>query len=274
MRYRILCLLLLIVILLLADKSYETWTRPMELTPENMTPGKPMAKTDLVQATKTPPSPLSVEPVVLISEKNMFHPERRDFPIPMTVPGGELAKETKKPPLRPQIILYGVTVAEHYQSAIIAHTGRPLQKGEREAMTIKIGDRIGDYRLARILPDRIVMQGAEDSFEVLIDDPKTPRRRSHVKTENRPATITGLVPSPAPGPVSADPPKPIPPREPSRETVSPPPPAMPRPAPMVSPSPQPPLPSSSAPRRELRPVYPSGISPRPETPRSPEERGP
>jgi hypothetical protein len=115
-----------------------------------------------------------------ISEKNIFNPERKDFPAPAGL----------KPVARPQIILYGVTITGDYQAATIINPGRQLHKGERETVTLRIGEQIGGYKLAKIASDRILMEGTEDSFEVLLYDSKSAKRRSDVKTDNRQAVVT------------------------------------------------------------------------------------
>lgn len=79
-------------------------------------------------------------------------------------------------------------------------------------MTLKAGDRIGEYKLAKILSDRITLEAEEDTFEVLLYDPGVPKRRSDVRTESKPATITSTMPGSAP--TSAGVPPPIPPKEP------------------------------------------------------------
>ena len=45
-------------------------------------------------------------------------------------------------------------------------------------MTVKLGDQIGEFKLAKILPDRITMEAAGDSFEVLLYDPRTPKTKN------------------------------------------------------------------------------------------------
>ncbi len=73
------------------------------------------------------------------------------------------------------MILYGVVVGDDYQSASVSSPGRSLRKGERETMILKMGDRIGGYKLAKIAADRITMEAAGDSFEVLLYDRKNQR---------------------------------------------------------------------------------------------------
>ncbi|MCX8012047.1 MAG: hypothetical protein N3A64_02685, partial [Desulfobacterota bacterium] len=55
-------------------------------------------------------------PLQPIAGKNIFSPERKDFPFP-TLPSD--AKTLQKPKVRPQITLYGTTLAGDYQSASI-----------------------------------------------------------------------------------------------------------------------------------------------------------
>ena len=44
-------------------------------------------------------------------------------------------------------------------------------------MNLKIGDRVGEYKLVKILPDRIALEAMEDTFEVLLSDPNKPKQR-------------------------------------------------------------------------------------------------
>lgn len=248
MRYKILCFLIFIIILLLGLKSYETWNQPFEIIPEKGVVKKAETKPEMSQITGNPKNLPPLESIILISEKNIFNPERKDFPIPIFPPGGE---PPKKPVARPQVILYGLTIAEDYQSATIANPGRPIKKGEKEMMTLKVGGQVGEYRLAKILPDRIMLEAAEDSFEVLLYDPKMPKKRIDVKTEVKPATVTTISPIP-PLPQITEAPKPTTPREPTLERVAPP-----QPPPMTPPIIPP------APRRGGSPFYPpSGVQPR------------
>jgi hypothetical protein len=253
LRYGVLCLLLFFVVIILFLKNYETWTRPIEVVPEKEATKKSGTKIEGSPSILGQKEPSAVEAYILIAEKNIFTPERKDFSI-IRPPGAELAK---KPLVRPKIILYGVTFAGDYQSASIINQGRPLQKGEREIMTLKVGDRIGEYQLAKILPDRIMMEAPEDTFEVLLYDPKMPKKRVYTKTEAKPTTTTSTLPASTPTPVEA--PKPMPPRE----IVG---------RPGEPPTPSPPLPSPSSPIPSPRPrsrITPMGPSPSPPM----EERG-
>jgi hypothetical protein len=195
-KYGLLSFFILGLILLLIFKNYEIWTQPIEWVPEKnigmRPPSKPESKPEVLSTFGTQKNPTSVKSYISIAEKNVFSPERKDFPIPMG--------NGKRQLVRPQIILYGVTIAGDYQVASVANPGRPLQKGERETFTVRKGERIGEYKLVKILSDRVTLEAEGDTFEVLLYDSKMPKRRMDVKTDGRPATVTSTQPIPA-GPV-------------------------------------------------------------------------
>jgi hypothetical protein len=227
-KYGFLSFLALGVLLLLILKNYEVWTRPIELVPEKNAGKRSQSgaqtKPEVLSVGGAQKEPGSIKSYISIAAKNIFSPERKDFPTPI----GNGRKEL----VRPQIVLYGVTIIGDYRAASVANPGRPLQKGERETFTVRAGERIGDYKLAKILSDRITLEAQGDSFEVLLYDPKTPKRRTDVKTERRPATVTSTQPLPGSPPLGATAPAgtpmPIPPAAQGRLTT-------PMPAP-VSPS--------------------------------------
>ena len=94
-------------------------------------------------------------------------------------------------------------IAGEYRSASVSQLGRVLQKGERETMTVRIGDQIGGYKLTKILADRIGLEAPEDNFEVFLYDARVPKKRTYAKTENKPATVTSTLPAAAPTPAGA-----------------------------------------------------------------------
>ena len=258
-KYITLNLLILFVVLMVAVENYDTWTQPSELLPENQeTIKESPPKAEHPPAVGTNKDLTSLRSFIVISEKNIFSPERKDFPI--------LTVEKSNPMTRPQVILYGVTIAGDFQAASLVNPGRPLKKGERETITVKIGEKIGEYKLAKIQPDRITMESNGDSFEVLLYDSRNPKKRIDVKTEFKPPTVTSTQPAPAPttSPVpqaapsataSAPPPASVEkPKEPPQQQVVPP-----------TPAPTPQRIPSRWERSQLRrggiPVYPPTIPP-------------
>ena len=212
-KYGFVCFLALSVVLLLIVKNYETWTQPIEWGPEKNVGKRPQSKPEDLPSLGTQKNPLSAKSYISISEKNLFSPERKDFQTP--------AGNGKKQLVRPQILLYGVTIAGNYQAASVASPGRPLHKGERETFTVRKGERIGEYKLVKISSDRITLEAEGDTFEVLLYDQSMAKRRTNIRTESKPTTITSTQPGPptsvpgAPVPTPSAPstvvPKPAPP---------------------------------------------------------------
>jgi hypothetical protein len=191
LKYGALCFVLFLAVLFLAVKSYEVLTSPLELTPVKEVTKKSETRTGNSPATGVTKDPAPIASYNLIAQRNIFNPERKDFPV--TGSG-----TSTKPVARPQVVLYGVTIAGDYQSASVVNPGRPLKKGEREQMTIRPGERIGEYKLAKVSSDRIMLEAGEDSFEVLLYDPKMSKKRVDIKTESKPATITSAQASSTP----------------------------------------------------------------------------
>jgi len=253
-KYGFLCLLVLGLVLLLIFKNYEIWTQPIEWVPEKNTvkrsQSKPESKAEVPLTFGSQKNPTSAKSYISIAEKNVFSPERKDFPVPMG--------NGKRQLVRPQIILYGVTISGDYRAASVANPGRPLQKGERETFTVRKGERIGEYKLVKISSDRVTLEAEGDTFEVLLYDQSMAKRRTNIRTESKPATITSTqpVPStpvpgvavPAPATTSTVAPRPTPPVGPGQERLT-------TPAPSVPGSPTPASPGF--PRR--RPYYPPSV---------------
>jgi hypothetical protein len=223
-KYGFLCFLALCVVLLLILKNYETWTQPIEWGPEKVgkrPQGKPEDTPGDLPSLGAQKNPPSAKSYISISEKNLFSPERKDFPTPVG--------NGRKQLVRPQILLYGVTISRNYQAASVASPGRPLHKGERETFTVKIGERIGEYKLVKISSDRITLETEGDTFEVLLYDQSMAKKRADIRTETKPATITSTQPGPstsvpgAPAPTRPVPstvaPRPAPPAGTVRERV-------------------------------------------------------
>jgi hypothetical protein len=102
-------LLVLTIILLIIPKTYRAWTKTINVTIGKEAAEKPVTKIEIPQIPREKKEPSINSSNPIISEKNIFSPERKDFPA-QPGPGG------KKFVARPQIILYGITIAGDYQS--------------------------------------------------------------------------------------------------------------------------------------------------------------
>jgi len=193
-KYKVLNFILLAVVLSTAFMNYETWShsngsgkgvaqRP-EVRLENQNKTAALAVKEKSE---------SLQSFRMIAEKNIFNPERIEFPPPAL-----FSAEQPKPVVRPQVILSGVIISDDYQAASVSSPGRPLRKGEREAMTLHLGSKIGEYKLAKIAADRITLEAGGDSFEVLLYDPRNPKKRVEVKTaEVKASGAKSIQPAPA-----------------------------------------------------------------------------
>lgn len=115
-------------------------------------------------------------------------------------------------------------------------------------MTLKIGDRVGEYKMTKILPDRITLEADQDRFEVLLFDPRSPKKRTEIRMT--------VAPPPSKGPLAGSPPRPSspPPLLPPPASATPLPPGqLPRPGdPAQRVEPQTPRPAPSSPVPEPR----------------------
>jgi hypothetical protein len=181
---------LVVLVIFLASKDYEEWTQTKVGGAEGI-----VSKAKAGAAPAPAPSNnevLDPKRYKSISEKNLFSPDRKEFPVPLG-PG-----EAKKPLARPNVTLYGIVISDELSSAVISNLGRRTEKNERDTISVKIGDKVGEYRVAKILGDRINLEAEGDSFDVLLYDPSRPKSRPVV------------APPPAkPSPTPATPPRPF-----------------------------------------------------------------
>jgi hypothetical protein len=201
MKHGPLCIGLSLIVLLFSITSYETGAHSAEIAPYIGGVKESERKIENQPAPEVSKEPTTPKDHISIAERNIFNPERKDFPIAASGPGGGM-----RPLIRPSIILYGITIFGNSRFATITQPGRPLKKGERESMTLKLGEKIGEYRLAKIFPDRITLETEGDSFEVLLHDSSAPKRRSDTRTESKPTPLTAALPTPTPpsaGPASS-----------------------------------------------------------------------
>ena len=189
-------ILLFFLLLLLIFKNIEIWTPP-QLTIKKEEGKKMEVQAEPFPALTVLQKPSPRESILGIAEKNIFHPDRKEFSILTLEPG--------KPMSRPPIQLYGVVITNEVQTASISNPTKAIAKGEREIKTIKIGDRVEGYQLTKILPDRVILEATGDVYEVLLYDPKSPKKRAVLRTPYRPAEITSPRPVPAPTPLPSSP---------------------------------------------------------------------
>jgi type II secretory pathway component PulC len=208
--------LLILIVVFLAVENYDKWTKPASVGKESASSRQRTTAASFLGSAAGKREVPALAQFRLISDKNIFSPDRKEFPIP-------LLSEVKKPPVRPNLQLFGVVIGEGFQSAVINNPTRRADRGERETMTVKEGEKVGEYTVAKVLPDRITLESTGDTFDVLLYDPTKQKRKPVV------------TPAPSPPPVS--PGSPVPPR-PYTPPAATPPRATPPPAVVNPPTPQ------------------------------------
>lgn len=116
---------------------------------------------------RSPSRPFSVSDYAVISDKNLFHPDRR---IPVE-------KQQEKAVPKPDVLLYGTLIADDASLAFIEDKKAPYStpgRGKRQT-TLKKGDHVSGYIVSEIAADRIVLVKGEEKVVVMLDDRKKTR---------------------------------------------------------------------------------------------------
>jgi hypothetical protein len=121
---------------------------------------------------------------VMVSEQNLFHPERR-------IPPEKKAEPEKKAVIipKPDLVLYGTLIADDLSIAYIEDRKAPFStpgRGPRPRQ-VKKGDNIGGYVLRDIRANSIVLVNGEEQLVVTLD----------VKDKKRGEAAPAVAPAPA-----------------------------------------------------------------------------
>ncbi len=125
---------------------------------------------------------LSPMDYAVISDQNLFHPERKVPP--------EQADE--KMAARPDVVLYGTMIINDISFAFVEDRRSPYStpgRGKRQ-IALKKGDKLSGYTLQQIEPDHIVLVKGEDKIIVRLND--TGKKRGDGSAAAQPASPTGV----------------------------------------------------------------------------------
>jgi hypothetical protein len=106
-----------------------------------------------------PPMPAS-NVYSVISERPLFAPLRQKIIAPKGTPQ---SGETSTPPPLPSMALVGIIIDNEKSIAIL----KPADAAFANSMTV--GDRVGAWQLASILPDRIILAAGTNREEIRLD---------------------------------------------------------------------------------------------------------
>lgn len=137
-----------------------------------------------------PPQHSPVADYAVISDRNLFHPERKIPP----------EKQPEKATPKPEVFLYGTLITGEASYAFIEDKKAPHStegRGKRQ-LVLKKGASLGGYRLDTIEANRIVLVKGEEKVVVMLDD------RGKKRSDESPAASAAARPFPggtAPPPV-------------------------------------------------------------------------
>jgi len=128
------------------------------------------------------PPPPSFADYLTVSEKNLFHPERRLPP--------EKSASAEKPVIpKPDLVLYGTLITDNLSIAYIEDRKAPYStpgRGKRQTQ-LKKGDSVGGYVLREIEPNRIVLTMGEETLVVMLDEKDKQRGGETTASPSAPA---------------------------------------------------------------------------------------
>ena len=167
----------------------------------------PEFKEAVAQSAEKPATPQNYSPVdyAVVSEQNLFHPERKIPP----------EKKDEKAIPKPEVVLYGTMIMNDTSIAFIEDKKAPYStqgRGKRQR-ALKIGDILSGYILKEIMPTHITLVKGEEKMIVMLNDGQ---KRKTDATPSSPATpaiatsgsLPAVVPSSSPQAVtSASPPR-------------------------------------------------------------------
>ncbi len=128
---------------------------------ETTLPAVGKTEAERVAQQAAPPIP-SLADYVMISNQNLFHPERKIPP----------EKKDEKTVSKPDLVLYGTLITDNLSIAYIEDKKSPYStpgRGKRQTQ-LKKGDAINGYILREIEPNRIVLLKGEEKLVIMLEE--------------------------------------------------------------------------------------------------------
>jgi len=128
-----------------------------------------------------------------IVEDNLFSPDRKEVivppPSPAVAPTPEPEPEPEpEAPAKPlekvegkKILLYGVISMPDYRAAIVTNVDEKAP--QRPQKTVRIGETIGEYTIAEIKKERVLLTKGRERYEITLFDREHPKERATATKE-------------------------------------------------------------------------------------------
>jgi hypothetical protein len=183
--------------------SFDVWSKGDETIPEIQTgksPEKPPPGKRIMERTMTPESTYGI-----VADKNLFSSNRSEsIPVPVELKPGPLKISEK------MIFLYGVVTGDRKQALISnPEFGPEAGKSRAKDKWVKVGDTLGNFSVADIRKDRIILTEGASTHEILLYDKNKPARQTIVVEKSAaPAVVsTGSTAAAAAAKPVTEPPK-------------------------------------------------------------------
>lgn len=172
--------------LIIAVNAYNVWQEEDKGVVVKTAPGQ--EKPRVIQ-NFNPPKHKPERHYSIVSEQNLFSPDRREFKKPAPMPSPLKAQPKEKPePVKPlekvegkKISLFGVILLPGYKAAIVSNPDD--DKDKRAQKKVKVGESLGDYKIVDIQDDRILLSKNRERFEIPLFDKDNPKNRRTAKKE-------------------------------------------------------------------------------------------
>jgi hypothetical protein len=156
--------------------SFDVWSKGDETMPEMQTgknPEKPLPGKGIIERKMPPDSTFSI-----VVEKNLFSPDRSEIvPEKQTQKSGPLKISEKT------VFLYGVVIMGDRKKALISNPETGSEANKKSAAKEKwvaLGDTLGNFNVADIQKDRIILADGANRHEILLYDKNKPARKMNV----------------------------------------------------------------------------------------------
>jgi hypothetical protein len=194
---------LAVFIVFLGIMSFDVWSKGDETIPEIRTgksPEKPPPGKRIMERAMTPESTYGI-----VADKNLFSSNRSES-IPVELKPGPLKISEK------MIFLYGVVVTGDRKQALISNpeSGPEAGKSRAKDKWVKVGDTLGNFSVAEIRKDRIILTEGASTHEILLYDKDKPARQTTVVEKSAaPAVVStgSTAPTAAAAKPGTEPPK-------------------------------------------------------------------
>ena len=162
--------------------SFDVWSKGDETIQEIQTgksSAKPLPGKGIMERTMPPESTYGI-----VVDKNLFSSNRLES-IPEKLKPGPLEISEKV------IFLYGVVLTGDRNMALISNPESGPEAGKSRAKNkwVKVGDTMGQFNVADIKKDRIILADGADTREILLYDKNKPARKIIVPEKSAAPTV-------------------------------------------------------------------------------------